>query len=219
MLLFCNFAEQSCKTSAFRDPRLAGISLHPIREEQMKHLALYSVAGVALFAAGVLLSPSLQPAISAEASTVFAVERGKHLVTLSLCTDCHTPGYLRGTPDTERFLGGSETGFEIPGLGVFHGPNLTPDAATGLGNWTEEEIVTAFTTGVRPDGRNLAPIMPFHAFASFPHEDALAIAAYLKSLPPVVNEIPGPFGPNESPTGFVMKVVPPEPAPRQIAGP
>jgi hypothetical protein len=43
------------------------------------------------------------------------------------CNDCHTPGYFFGKPDMARFLGGSEVGFEIPGLGVFHGPNLTPD--------------------------------------------------------------------------------------------
>ena len=55
------------------------------------------------------------------------VERGKYLVTLGSCTDCHTPGYFFGKPDMTRYLGGSEVGFEIPGLGVFHGPNLTPE--------------------------------------------------------------------------------------------
>jgi mono/diheme cytochrome c family protein len=64
------------------------------------------------------------------------VERGKYLVTLGSCTDCHTPGYFFGKPEMARYLGGSEVGFEIPGLGVFHGPNLTPDSETGLGNWT-----------------------------------------------------------------------------------
>ena len=64
------------------------------------------------------------------------VERGKYLVMLGSCTDCHTPGYFFGKPDMARYLGGSEVGFEIPGLGVFHGPNLTPDSETGLGNWT-----------------------------------------------------------------------------------
>ncbi len=64
-----------------------------------------------------------------------------------------------------RFLGGSDVGFEIPGLGVFVGPNITPDKETGIGSWTAEEIVSAIQTGVRPDGRILAPIMPWHAFA------------------------------------------------------
>jgi mono/diheme cytochrome c family protein len=136
-------------------------------------------------------------------------ERGKYLVSLGGCNDCHTPGYFLGKPDFSRALGGSEVGFELPGLGVFHGPNLTPDKETGLGNWTPEEIVMAITKGQRPDGRELAPIMPWHSFAVLTKEDAFAIAAYLKSLPPVKNKVPGPFGPNETPTSFVMKVVPP----------
>ena len=118
-----------------------------------------------------------------------------------------------GKPDMARYLGGSDVGFEIPGLGVFVGPNLTPDKETGLGNWTSEQIVTALQTGVRPDGRTLAPIMPWRSFAKLTREDALAIAAYLKSLPPLKHKVPGPFGPNEKPTVFVMKVVPPEEAP------
>ena len=43
-------------------------------------------------------------------------------MTLGGCNDCHTPGYFFGQPDMTRFLGGSEVGFEMPGLGVFHGP-------------------------------------------------------------------------------------------------
>jgi mono/diheme cytochrome c family protein len=136
-------------------------------------------------------------------------ERGKYLVSLGGCIDCHTPGYFLGKPDFSRALGGSEVGFEIPGLGVFHGPNLTPDKETGLGNWTPNEIVAAITKGERPDGRELAPIMPWKSFAVLTKDDALALAAYLKSLPPVKNKVPGPFGPNETPTSFVMKVVPP----------
>jgi len=137
------------------------------------------------------------------------IERGKYLATIGGCNDCHTPGYFLGKPDMARYLGGSEVGFEIPGLGVFHGPNLTPDKETGLGNWTQDEIVTALQTGMRPDGRQLAPIMPWRAFASLDKSDATAIAAFLQSLPPVKNKTLGPFGPSEKPTSFVMKVVPP----------
>jgi hypothetical protein len=115
-----------------------------------------------------------------------------------------------GKPDMASYLGGSEVGFEIPGLGVFHGRNLTPDRETGLGNWTSLDIVTAIQTGVRPDGRQLAPIMPWRAFANLTKDDAYAIAAYLKSLPPVNHKVAGPFGPTEKPTSFVMKIVPPE---------
>jgi mono/diheme cytochrome c family protein len=138
-----------------------------------------------------------------------AVERGKYLVNLAGCNDCHTPGYFLGKPDMTRYLGGSEVGFELPGLGVFHGPNLTPDKETGLGGWTDAQIVAALQTGKRPDGRELAPIMPWHAFAKLTRQDVDAIVAFLRSIPAVKNKVPGPFGPNETPTEFVMKVVPP----------
>ena len=107
-----------------------------------------------------------------------------------------------------KYLGGSDVGFGIPELGVFVGPNLTPDKATGLGNWTSAQIVTAFTTGKLPDGRVLAPIMPWRDFANFTPADARAIAAYLKSLPPVRHRVAGPFGPKQTPTVFVMSVQP-----------
>jgi mono/diheme cytochrome c family protein len=136
------------------------------------------------------------------------VDRGKYLVTLGSCTDCHTPGYFFGKPDMNRFLGGSEVGFEIPGLGIFHGPNLTPDKETGLGGWTDAQIIAAIRTGKRPDGRELAPIMPWHAFAVLTDADVSAIVAYLRSIKPVVNKVPGPFGPTEKPGPFVMQVVP-----------
>jgi mono/diheme cytochrome c family protein len=136
------------------------------------------------------------------------VERGKYLVTLGSCTDCHTPGYFFGKPDMNRFLGGSEVGFEIPGLGVFYGPNLTPDKDTGLGNWTDAQIVAAIRTGKRPDGRELAPIMPWHAFAALTDPDAQAMVAFLRSIKPVNNKAPGPFGPSEKPTSFVMQIIP-----------
>lgn len=136
------------------------------------------------------------------------VERGKYLTSVIPCTDCHTPGTFLGHADMSRYLGGSEVGFEVPGLGVFYGPNLTPDKDTGLGNWTIEQIATAITTGVRPDGRKLAPTMPSEWFQHLTKTDALAIAAYLKTIPPVKNKVPGPFGPTEKPTSFVMQVIP-----------
>ena len=170
----------------------------------MKLSAILGLVGCTLLAAGC--------DVSTQTGTTTAqspVERDRYLVSFATCTDCHTPGYLLGMPDMARCLGGSDVGFEIPGLGVFHGPNLTPDMETGLGAWTEQQIITAFTTGMRPDGRMLAPIMPYHNFANLTPEDAMAIATFLKSLPPVSNKVPGPFGPNDIPTSFVMKVVPP----------
>lgn len=135
---------------------------------------------------------------------------GKYLVQLAGCTDCHTPGHLFGKPDMSRFLGGSDVGFTVTDLGIFVGPNLTPDKDTGLGSWTNDEVATAIQTGARPDGRVLAPVMPWRAYAGLTKSDAAAIVAYLKSLPPVVHKVPGPFGLSEKPAIFRMKMLPPD---------
>jgi mono/diheme cytochrome c family protein len=147
-------------------------------------------------------------AASFEAQGAGDTARGKYLVTIMGCNDCHTPGYFFGKPDMARFLSGSEVGFEIPGLGVFHGPNLTPDKETGLGNWTDARIATALTTGERPDGRELAPIMPWRAFTNLAKDDVDAIVAFLRSIPLVQNKVPGPYGSAQESAGFVMKIVP-----------
>ena len=146
------------------------------------------------------------PAVAADNS----VTRGEYLVRLGGCNDCHTPGYFLGKPDASRFLGGSDVGFDLPGMGTFVGPNITPDKQTGLGNWSRDQIVTALQTGVRPDGRILAPIMPWRAFAGLTKSDAVAIADYLKSLPLVSHKVPGPFGSSEKPSVPRMMVVFPE---------
>ncbi|HEX9167942.1 MAG TPA: cytochrome c [Roseiarcus sp.] len=139
-----------------------------------------------------------------------AIARGKYLVTLASCNDCHTPGYFLGKPDFSRTLGGSDVGFAIPGLGAFVGPNLTPDKETGLGKWTDDQTISAITAGVTPDGRRLAPIMPYAGLSHLTSDDAHAIVAYLRSLPPVKNAVPGPFGPKETPTTLVFVIVPGE---------
>jgi mono/diheme cytochrome c family protein len=148
-------------------------------------------------------------AVGAGSAQDTQLARGKYLVTLAGCTDCHTPGHLFGKPDMTRFLGGSDVGFAIPGLGTFVGRNLTPDRETGLGSWTRDQIAIAVTTGVRPDGRVLASVMPWAAYAQLTKADAVAIASYLQSLPPIRREVPGPFGPNEKVVSvFVMDVLP-----------
>ena len=158
------------------------------------------------FGAAALLLASVASAGAADKQ----VARGKYLVGLAGCNDCHTPGYFLGKPDMDQYLAGSDVGFAIPGLGVFVGRNLTPDPDTGLGKWSIKEIVTALTAGHRPDGRELAPIMPWRAFASLSKYDAVAIAKFLKSLKPVKHEVPGPFAPGQTTSTLVMKVVPPE---------
>jgi mono/diheme cytochrome c family protein len=162
-------------------------------------------------AASLLLSGALACLFAGTARAAdWQVERGKYLLNIIPCTDCHTPGTFLGKPDMSRYLGGSEVGFEVPGLGVFYGSNLTPDKETGLGNWTKEQIATSIRTGKRPDGRILAPPMPSEWFRHLTEADALAIAAYLKTLPPIKNKVPGPFGPTQKPSSFVFQVLPPD---------
>jgi mono/diheme cytochrome c family protein len=160
------------------------------------HLAFLVVSLVAL------------PAVTALADDP-QVARGKYLVTIGGCNDCHTPGYFLGKPDMSRFLGGSDVGFEIPGQGVFVGPNITPDKETGIGNWSREQIVTAIQTGKRPDGRILAPIMPWHAYGQLTADDASAVAAFLQSLQPVSHRVPAPVSPGEKVSTFMLRILPP----------
>lgn len=138
------------------------------------------------------------------------IARGKYLVQLGGCTDCHTPGYFFGKPDSARYLAGSDVGFRAPNGGIVVGPNLTPDPQTGLGRWTADDIAKAMRTGVRPDGRVLSPIMPWPAFANLTPQDMDALIAYLKSLPPVKNKAPGPFAASEQSDLYVMQLTPPE---------
>ena len=159
---------------------------------------------------GAAVAAGLAFCASAALAADAQVERGKYLVTIAGCNDCHTPGYFLGKPDFSRALGGSDVGFGIPGVGAVVGRNLTPDKETGLGDWTTDQIIAAFTKGVRPDGRKLSPIMPWQELASLSTDDAHAIVAYLRSLPPVKHAVPGPFGPKEVPSTLVMTIIPGE---------
>ncbi|WP_244598389.1 c-type cytochrome [Rhizobium tubonense] len=162
----------------------------------------YSVSAALLFACLCLSATTAQGADGA------TVARGKYLVQFGGCSDCHTPGYFLGKVDMSRYLGGSDVGFRIP-PGTFVGPNLTPDKETGLGKWSVEDIVKALRTGVTPEGRVLAEIMPWKDFAHLTIADSRSIALYLKSLPPISNKVPEPLGPKEKPTFPVLAVVAP----------
>jgi mono/diheme cytochrome c family protein len=137
------------------------------------------------------------------------VERGRYLVQIAGCTDCHTPGHFLGNPDMARYLGGSDVGFEVPGVGTVYGPNLTPDDETGLGKWSADEIVTAIRTGMTPEGRGLSPVMPWPNLTVLSDEDAFAIAAFLQSVAPVSNQVPGPVPAGEPAPSFAFRIVPP----------
>ena len=138
------------------------------------------------------------------------VERGEYLAHIMDCGGCHNIGSFTPQPNLETPLAGSDIGFEVPGQGVVYPPNLTPDEETGLGKWSDEEIIAAFTTGMRPDGRQLAPMMPWMSYAHINSEDASALAAYLRSLKPVKHKVPGPFGPGEKPTAPYLTVIAPK---------
>src|SRR4030095_15838512 len=103
----------------------------------------------------------------------------------------------------------SDVGWVGP-WGVVHARNLTPDPETGLGNWTSEQIVHALRTGNTPDGSQLAPIMPWMNFSNILDDnDAMAIAAYLKSLPPVVHKNLDRIPPGQPMTGANVQFPPP----------
>ncbi|MFC5067570.1 c-type cytochrome [Flaviflagellibacter deserti] len=137
------------------------------------------------------------------------VKRGEYLASIMDCGGCHTPGMFLGKPDFSRALAGSEVGFQIPGLGIFYPANLTPDTDTGLGAWTEQEIITAVRTGTRPDGRILSPAMPWRSYAALNDADASALATYLKSIKPVSNKVTEITGASEKPKGPYFTIVQP----------
>lgn len=112
------------------------------------------------------------------------VERGAYLVTtIGACGNCHSPRDAAGriAPGTE-LTGGFEFDDDV---GRVVGPNITPDPDTGIGNWTEAQIVTAMRDGKRPDGTLIGPPMPTPVYRQLSDNDVAAIAAYLRSLKPV----------------------------------
>ncbi len=154
--------------------------------------------------------PLIAAAPSARDAQAKRIARGQYLVTVENCGDCHTPGTLYGSPDFSRKLSGSELGWRGP-WGVSYPRNLTPDPETGLGKWTEKQIVDAIRTGMRPDGRPLNPPMPWPNLTQLTDEDAYSIAAYLKSLPPVKHQVPDVVPPDKAKdvTGSIMDFPPP----------
>lgn len=159
------------------------------------------------FATAVLLAASLADAQTRAPQE--RIQRGEYLAAIMDCGGCHTPGVFLGKPDMARKFAGSEVGFKIPGLGTFFPPNLTPDRETGLGAWSEQDIIKAVRTGIRPDGRVLAPAMPYGSYGKLNDADALALASYFKSLPPISHAPPALSGPTEAPKGPYLTVVAP----------
>ena len=149
-----------------------------------------------ILVAGCATSPDR---MSASAAASDRLVRGQYLASIMDCAGCHTPGALAGRPDADRRLAGSDIGFGFPG-GVAYPPNLTPDLETGLGRWSDAEIVRAVRQGQSRDGRPLVPIMPWPSYSVLTETDALALVAYLRSLPPIRHAVPRRVGPGEKPT-------------------
>ena len=126
--------------------------------------------------------PSLAASAPSGAATV---ARGEYIVrTVAVCGSCHAAD--EHNPDGP-LSGGRE--FHDWRIGVARASNLTPDVQTGLGTWSDAEIVRALRNGERKDGRLLAPVMPYGWFHDMSDDDALAVARYLKSAPPVSNPV------------------------------
>jgi mono/diheme cytochrome c family protein len=156
------------------------------------------------------------PAASVNDPPASPVERGKYLVAIGSCNDCHTPFKLgeRGPePDMSRMLSGHPEFAKLPPAPApqgpwiwngsatntaFHGPwgttyafNLTPDVNTGLGIWTEEMFVKAMRTGKHfGEARPIMPPMPWQGLGAMTDPDLKAVYAYLRSIPPVKNLVP-----------------------------
>jgi len=153
------------------------------------------------------------------------VELGAYLVKTMGCNDCHTPlkmGPKGPEPDMTRALTGHPEGLKMPPApalpagpwiatvsatntawagpwGVSFTANLTPDRETGLGDWTEEQFISAMRTGKHQGkGRAILPPMPWFMLGDLVDEELKAVWAYLRSLPPVKNHVPQPIDPPES---------------------
>lgn len=120
------------------------------------------------------------------------VKRGEYLVNSVGCADCHSP-----LGEDHKFMrnlmsaGGQR--WTMGPYGEFVSYNLTSDKETGLGNWTDDQIKTFVTKGIRRDGSRMLPFpMPWPAYTSLNEDDLNAMVAYLRTIPPVYNKIPEP---------------------------
>jgi mono/diheme cytochrome c family protein len=130
--------------------------------------------------------------VSSEASSKDAQLRGAYLTRAAGCMSCHTDKQGNGAP----FAGGRAV--KTP-FGVYYSPNITADAATGIGSWSDEDFLAAVKKGLRPDGAHYFPVFPYTSYTLMRAEDVLSIKAYLFALPAVSrrnreHEVSAPFG-------------------------
>jgi mono/diheme cytochrome c family protein len=134
------------------------------------------VAGLAILAATMA---------SARAET--PLERGTYLMqSVVACGNCHTPKGPQGEPPGMELAGGLK--FAEDAFTAF-APNITPDPETGIGKWTDAQIVAAIREGKRPDGSIIGPPMPIALYRGMADDDVAAVVAYLRSVKPVANRV------------------------------
>jgi mono/diheme cytochrome c family protein len=137
--------------------------------------------------------PRLQnpSAVRERAPTGATVERGAYLVQIAICKDCHSPRAPDGSYDEAHLMSGAGIAVALGDGQLLQPPNLTSDVETGLGAWSDADIIKAIRTGVARSGRTLHPAMPYAvAFSKMSDDDVKAIVAYLRTLPPQRRAIP-----------------------------
>jgi mono/diheme cytochrome c family protein len=156
--------------------------------------ALLALGVLAMVVKFYVLSPALRPAPDVKApATPEAIARGKYLAThVAACLGCHSKvdETISGEPIVEGFTGSGRDFGAIPNFpGRIRAPNISPDKDSGIGGWTDGEILRAMREGVDRHGRALFPQMPYQTYAAtLGDDDALAIIAYLRTLAPVKND-------------------------------
>jgi len=143
-------------------------------------------------------------------ATPARLERGKYLTEhVSNCVDCHSDHFTTyafpvkpGTEGQGGYIFDKQIGFP----GVVAAQNITPDPETGLGNWTDGEIIRAMREGVDRKGDALFPMMPYQHFRYMSDEDAKSIVAYIRTLKPIRNQVPAKH--LDFPVNFVAKFIP-----------
>ncbi|HEX5024863.1 MAG TPA: cytochrome c [Agriterribacter sp.] len=125
------------------------------------------------------------------------VARGQYLALhVAACIHCHSKrdfGKYAGpvVPGTEGGGGNKFSNSEVEDIpGTVYSRNITPDPETGIGTWTDEEIILAITQGISKNGDTLFPIMPYANYNRMAKDDLLSIIAYIRTLKPVKNKVP-----------------------------
>jgi mono/diheme cytochrome c family protein len=146
---------------------------------------------VASACSGKYVRPTTQERVTASAERL---ARGSYLVNQAMsCGACHTThagDFVLTGERADRYLAGNAFEFKDEGIKLWI-PNITTDVETGLGGWSDDEIMRAIRDGVGKDGHLMFPLMPFSSYRHVSDEDLRAIVAYLRSVPPLKN--PRPF--------------------------